>query len=587
MKGYKLLFVFCLSLVLNEVSAQVSYQQQYLNAKSLFESGKNQLAMEAFKPLMKKEEGNPFAAYASFYYAVAAYRDGYLPMAKNMFLQVKQTFPGWSKTNEVNFWLGKVYFELEEYNQGLNALKDIKDRGFEEDVRNLKYYAFGKIADVKQMKMLQENNPNDRVLGEMLAHAIAKQPLVNQDQQMLDRLIKKFNLDEKGLERVKVDKSEFKDSYKVAVLFPFLINKLDIDTRKKVNQLVLDIYLGMKLATDSLQAQGVKLEMYAYDTKRDSVSTSRLLEMDEMKGMDLIIGPFFPEPRNVVQEFSFKNKINMISPLSLDSDVIGTNPYSFLIHPTYETLGRCMADYVDKHARNKKSIIFYGDNKRDSTLAYAYKERIEQHGFEVVINKEIGKQNTREILDILVGSGRIKDAASDAARSAYKVSPNSVGHIFVASNNDLISSKVISAVDTRGDSIMVVGSADWLELPVINYEVYQRLGTVMYAPMYIQKETEAYERFRKSYVEKHRVPPTQYAAIGYDLMMLMGNSLNDHGKYFQLGWNKQKMMKGYLSMGYSFEHSQDNNLVPVIEFADEGLELKYEIEEIKNDDSKE
>lgn len=586
MKLSKIIVVVCLLFITFEAYTQVNYQQQYLHAKELFNDGKYSLAMEAFKPLLERVESNPFPAYSSFYYAVAAYKDGYPPLAKNMFLQIKSYFPKWSKMPEVNFWLGKIYFEAAEYNQGLNVLAEIKDKTFQENIYNLKYYTFSAIKDVEALKGIYENHPKEKAIGEVLAMKIAKQPLVNQDQELLDELITKFSLDKKGLDLVKVDESVFKDKYKVAVLFPFLMNRLEPTERKKINQLILDIYQGMQLAMDTLKAQGINVELFAYDTKRDSAATARILAREEMKGMDLIVGPFFSEPRQLVQDFSFKNKINMINPLSTDSDVIGVNPYSFLLQPTNETIGRKMAEYVAKNARRKTGVIFYGEDSRDSTLAHAFKQRIEKEGFKIIINKEIRKDETRQILDILVASGRIKDMASDDAKGRLRLAQDSIGYIFVASNNDLISTKVISAVETRGDSIMVIGSADWLELPVINYEAYYRLGAVLYAPMYMQKETEAYEIFRDQYVKKHKVPPTQHAEIGYDMMHLLGHSLNKYGKYFQIGWDEEEFLKGYLTIGYSYQNSQDNKLVPILEFGDEGLEVVYELEENKNEDRK-
>ncbi|MBL6445324.1 ABC transporter substrate-binding protein [Fulvivirga sp. 29W222] len=586
MKQLRILVVVCLSIGTFQAYSQVNYQQQYLHAKELFGDEKYSLAMEAFKPLLSREASNPFPAYASFYYAVAAYRDGYPPLAKNMFLQIKSYFPKWSKMPEVNFWLGKIYFESGDYNQGLNVLAEIKDKNFQENIFNLKHHVLSGVKDIELLEELYRNHPKERAIGEVLATVVAKQPLVNQDQELLDELISKFNLDRKALDLIKVDKSVFKDSYKVAVLFPFLMDRLEPTVRKKVNQLILDMYQGMQLAMDTLEAQGIKVELYAYDTQRDSVATARILAKEEMKSMDLIVGPFFSEPRALVQDFSFKNKINMINPLSMDSDVIGVNPYSFLLHPTNETVGRKMAEYVAKKARRKTGVIFYGEDSRDSTLAYSFKRRIEKEGFNIIINKEIRKHETREILDILVTSGKIKDAASDDAKGNYRLAQDSIGYIFVASNNDLISTKVISAVETRGDSIMVIGSADWLDLPVINYEVYYRLGAVLYAPMYIQKESDEYEIFRDQYVKKHKVPATQYAEMGYDLMNLVGHSLNKYGKYFQLGWDEESYLKGYLTIGYSYEKSQDNKLVPILEFGDEGLEVVYELEEDKNEDRK-
>lgn len=567
--------------------AQVSNQQQYLNAKELFNDEKYSLAMEAFKPLTQSDENNPFAPYASFYYAVAAYRDGYPPVAKNMFLQIKERFPSWSKINEVNYWLGKIYFENEEYNQGLNALKNIRDKAFQDDIYNLKYHTFSGIEKIERLKELHKNNADDRVIAEVLANKIANQTLINQDQELLDELIRKFNLDRKGLSVVKVEETVFKDKYRVAVLFPFLMNRLEPNDRKKVNQLVLDTYQGIQLALDTLVAQDINIELYAYDTRGDSTVTAKILDKDELKSMDLIIGPLFPGARAIVQQFSFRHKINMINPLSSDSDIVGNNPYSFLLNPSNETVGRKTADYVEKRARNKNCIIFYGETKNDSALAFAYKQRIEEHGFKIAIMKEVKKHSSRQILDLLLISDQeIKDASSEEGRSNLAIAQDSIGHIFVASDNDLISSKVMSAVETRGDSIMVVGSADWLDLPVINYEAYQRLGAVLYAPLYIPKETEAYEVFRSKYVKKHKVPPTRTAEIGYDLMKFVGHSLHKYGKYFQLGWNKEYLMKGYLTIGYCYHQSQDNEVVPMLTFGDEGLKVVYNIEKEDDEDRK-
>ncbi|ELR70047.1 hypothetical protein C900_04417 [Fulvivirga imtechensis AK7] len=587
MKYIKSFVVFWLFIGLTTAFAQVSNQQQYLNAKELFNNGKYSLAMEAFKSLTQANENNPFAPYASFYYAVAAYREGYPPVAKNMFLQIRDRFPSWSRMNEVNFWLGKIYFENEEYNQGLNVLKSIRDKAFQDDIRNLKYHTFSGIEKVERLKELYKNNADDRVIAEVLAKNIASQTLINQDQELLDELIRKFDLDKAGLSVVKVEKSVFKDKYRVAVLFPFLMNRLEPNDRKKVNQLVLDTYHGIQLAIDSLKAQDINIELYAYDTRGDSTVTAKILEKDELKSMDLIIGPLFPDARAVVQQFSFRHKINMINPLSSDSDIVGNNPYSFLLNPSNETVGRKTADYIEKKARNKNCIIFYGETRNDSVLAIAYKQRIESYGFKVAIMKEIKKRNSRQILDLLlISDEKIKEATSEEGRSNLTIAQDSIGHIFVASDNDLISAKVMSAVETRGDSIMVVGSVNWLDLPAINYEAYQRLGVVLYAPLYIPKETEAYEAFRSKYVKKHKVPPSRTAEIGYDLMKFLGHSLHKYGKYFQLGWNKEYLMDGYLTIGYCYHQSQDNEVVPMLTFGDEGLKVVYEIEQEDEDRKK-
>ncbi|MEL7003861.1 MAG: hypothetical protein AAFN93_14160, partial [Bacteroidota bacterium] len=113
MNRYRTIIFVWLLIFAGAVSAQTdqSFQRKYLNAKSLFREAKYNLAMEAFKPLIALDDENPFSAYSSFYFALSAYREGYTPMARDMFLQIRRIFPKWSKLDDVNLWLGNIYLE--------------------------------------------------------------------------------------------------------------------------------------------------------------------------------------------------------------------------------------------------------------------------------------------------------------------------------------------------------------------------------------------------------------------------------------------------------------------------------------------
>jgi len=577
MKSFKYLAVVGLLFICTISIAQdqsVDYSKQYTGAQLLFSQGNYNLAMEAFKPLIQADENNPYSSYASFYYAISAYREGYLPMAKNMFLQIKQVYPKWSKLTEVNFWLAHIYFENKEYNSALNVLKSIEDKKQQDFIKDLKKYHISGIEDLTVLKSLYEFNDSDELVGQILAERIAKKPLASRDQQLLEDLINKFDLDAEQLNVSHVTQSIFKDEYKVAVLLPFMVDNLEPVDKRKVNQFVIDVYEGMKLAVDSLRNSGVNVKLFAYDTRRDSVTTSRLLEKEEMKGMDAIVGPLFPKPIELVKEFAYANKINAVNPFFTNSEIIGNNPFSFLYKPSSEKVGAQAAEYVSGVARNKVGIIFYGDQKQDSVLAHAYKARIEKDSFNIIINKKIEKDSSRCILDLLlISNQKIKEASTEEARENYDIALDSIGHIFVASKNDLISTKVISAVETRGDSIMVVGSAEWLELPAINYETYLRLGVKLYAPSYMPKDTLGFDNFRKRYVKRHKMSPTDFSSDGFELMMLLGTSLKEYGKYFQLGWSEAGYIPGFISYGYNYSYSNSNQVVPILSFEDDQVKV--------------
>ncbi|HNP20385.1 MAG TPA: ABC transporter substrate-binding protein [Fulvivirga sp.] len=581
MKYTNLLIVWLL--VSSSLYAQnQNWQQQYVNAKAFYKEGKFALAMESFKPLIEEAPGNYFSTYSSFYYALAAYKSNYLPLSKNMLLQIKNKYPTWSKMDEVNFWLAIIYFDEEAYNQALNSLNEIKAKKEEKDVENLKYNYLSKIESIDILTGIYENHPDDKVVGELLAKKITEQALVNQDQKMLDDIIEKFKFNPAKFNVIELKKTVYKDKYKVAVILPFMAADLQPNERKKVNQFVLDLYQGIELAADTLKAEGINIELFAYDTKRSEAVTRKLMEDPELKGMDLIIGPIYSHCVKVVNEFSYKNRINVINPISSNAEVIGQNPFSFLFSPSNETIGRKSAEYVLNNINKKPGIIFYEDTPTDSAVAFSYKKRMEKDSFNIVVTRKIAKDSSRIILDmLLIPDTKLRDASSEEAKEEYGIKLDSIGHIFVASNNDLISSKVLSAVETRGDSIIVIGSADWLDLPVIKYEMYSKLGTILYAPLYNIKSNARYTSFRENYIRKHRNVPNKYVEIGYELMKLMGRSLDSYGKYFQLGWETKGYMEGYLTPGFDFANSNDNLMVPMLSFDNEDIHIIYER---KNDD---
>ncbi len=555
---------------------QTNWQQQYMNAKAFYNEGKHALAMEAFKPIIEESPDNYFSIYASFYYSLAANKNDYKPLAKNMLLQIKAKYPTWSKMDEVNYWLGLIYFEGAEYNQGFKVLNEIKSKDFEQDVASLKYELL-KNSDIATLENLYLNHENEKSLGLLIAEKIAKLPLIDQDRNLLNDIISKFELNPERFNLVELNKSVFKDEYKVAVLLPFMSEDLQPVDNRKANQFVLDMYQGIQLALDTLKGNGVNIKLYAYDTKRSSKTAKEIVGKEEMKGMDLIIGPLYSQCVEVVNEFAFKNEINVVHPLSSNSELVGKNPFAFLFSPSNETIGRRSAEYVIENLSEKPGIIIFEDNAADQAIAAAYAKRLAEDSVAIIDVRKIDKNNTREILDLLlIESARLRDASSEEAKESYEIKLDSIGHIFVASSNDLISSKVLSAVETRGDSIVVIGSSNWLELPVIKYDMYSKLGTVLYAPGYNVNSTPKYESFRSKYIAKHKSNPSRFAETGFELMMLFGNALYEHGKYFQVGWQQNGRIEGFLTVGFDFTNSNDNLIVPLLTFDEQDVNIILE-----------
>jgi hypothetical protein len=556
----KLLISCCILALGLSAVAQVDYTRQFNNAKILFKAGKYNLAQESFKSLIPYDKANPYTEYASFFYALSAYHQGYKAVAKDMLNQIKSLYPTWDKLNEVNFWLGKIHFDNRDYFQGLRIFAAIQDKKFEKDIEAIKRTQLGSITDVETLRMMNEEYPKDAVVGKNLATVLSKNITNEDDKKELDELIDKFRLKRSDL-IPEAPKTIHKERYSVSVMMPFMLSSLEPTTSKKRNQIVLDFYAGLKLAVDTLGKQGVQISLRPYDCDRNMDRMKELLNTAELKNTDLIVGPFFPEENKIVQEFAFENKINIVHPFSNNSEIIGVNPYAFLFQPSSETLGKDAADYLADHLKDKTCMVFYGPGKKDSTMAVNFQQQALAKGLNVLAFERVPKEELRKIREILETPTEFDEFKYP---SQFTLKKDSIASIFVASDDPLVYAKVVGAVETRKDSILVIGSENWIEDNAFDLEKFQVNGIVLSAPNYANPHKPGYKTFEKKFLALHGIAPSRVAQMGYEFMLFFGNQLKTNGVYFQEGLSKAGVVPGYTGEGFDYRYSRDNQLVPFI-----------------------
>ncbi len=549
------------------------FKKQYKHARDFFKEGKYNMALEAFKPLMVYDKDNPYIEYASFFYAQSALHLNYHAVARDMLLQIKRLYPDWDQINEVNYWLAKIYFDKNEFFQGMLLLSEVKQEDYieQQQVARIKRHYLMRITDPEVMRLMWEEYPNDVEVGKCLARAIAIQPNFQQDRYLLDSVIHHFQLPRENYEGLNGPKPTFRDTYTVSALFPFLASTLEPTPTRKPNQLILDLYEGMRMASDTLFRQGTNIRLLAYDTERNPADPEhgkdvirKLLEKEELKNTDLIVGPIFREELKPVQEFSERHWINMINPVSNNSEFIGQNPYAMLFQPSLETLASRSAELLAARTRNKKCMILYGDAVKDSVMAASFSNRAAEVGLSVVWSEKFRRETAERILSILAKPTEY-DEFKNPVQFTMKL--DSIGSIFVASDNPLIYTKVISSVEARGDSVLVVGAESWIDNPSVDLAKYEKLHIMFAAPNFTPYNDPAFLGFRRAYIKSHGYFPPEYmnyTKIGYEFMMVIGRAMKTHGVYFQEGLHQSGAIPGYLTKVFKFSHHRDNIGFPFI-----------------------
>ena len=565
-------------------------EARFNNGKELLSLKKYGLAMQALKPLTSHYTGNRYEKIASFYYAVAAYHDGQKSVARDMFVQIAEKFPDWDKMDEVNLWLTNIYFEQGDMQKALSYASKIKNSDIRDEAMRLKEAYLNKLEYDTLLSMLNRY-PSDKQIARIVADKIIAKPFVEQDRDLLENIVSVYELDKVKYRIEEKLQSIKKDRYQVALLLPFMTDDIRSNPRHLSNDFVIEMYEGIMMAVSELRSRGINISLNLYDTKKDSLTTARLLQLDEMKHMDLIIGPLFSGPVSAASSFAYEYKINMVHPLSGNSAITRNNPYVFLFMPSYEMRAMKAADYFSGVFENKNLFIFHGTRDRDSTLAYSYKKEIERNGFTVCYIKGVAKSDAKNILDILTNTMTVEFDASEfdslvvndkvsgnlhiTEKDYLVIQPDSIGHLFLASNDPALAANTITGLETRGDSIVLVGSERWLEQRVISLGGLERLDAHLIAPTYIDKTRHNYMKISELYKETFNAYPTRNVFIGYEVMMTFGKLLHRSGTLFQYEPGINDFIPGEIFQGCLFGSENCNQVVPIIKFVDSELQLIY------------
>lgn len=542
--------------MLTSVTAQnATLQAKYKSGKQLYNQQRYEEAIEVLRPLTTYQ--NSFAKYATFYYALAADRSGQKEIGKNLLLQLIRKYPNWDKLDDAYYWLGKLYFDKSNPDEALGYLNKIKTKKVRVDANALESHGLSEIPELEVLLQLHKKYSQDAVLGEALAIKIAQQPMAYRDTELLASLVDQYKLDPNNIGQVQVGESEMKPSYNVGVLFPFMMSGISNQQNKNPNQWVLDLYEGIRIGQKRLQKDGINLNLYSYDTKRDSARTSQILAEEEFKSMDLIIGPLYPAPSQLASGFSLSQQINIVNPLSGNSQIIEGNPFSFLFRPCYETEAMKAADFASEHFKDKNAIVLYGSRAKDSVMAFAYQQALESASFKTVILDKISTRDSEEVSKSI--TQQIHEALNSPGNS-------NISHIMVASSEEIIVANVVNTIHNLNANISIVGHEDWLQFRYLDYEQLERLDVYLIAPAFMDYESENLKEFRENYVSATNSLPNKYAYSGYDLMMFFGRMLNQHGTLFQNGFAGNEFVGGELFPGYNYQEANDNQHVPIVTF---------------------
>lgn len=335
-------------------------------------------------------------------------------------------------------------------------------------------------------------------------------------------LLPLFLAGNENLEPTSIDKALLLS--KISITKPAVANPMDttvVLNGANIDQKALgflEFYEGALLALDSLQRKGMNIELYVFDASNQKMINA-LIQMDEFRDLNLIIGPVYPELQETVASFAAKNRIPMVSPLASTGNLEQNNSWYFKVNPSREYQIEQTASYAAEDLRDKNFILLQlsgNSTSADAQLAKLCKEKLAVNATESLFHEYNLPQQ---------GINSLKPLLADSAENVFIIPTDNEAQVSVAVTN-------LTAL-AEHYNIVLLGTQALPKLKSIQTENYHRVRLRYLSPYLIDYNRPQVRRFVGHYRQNYSAEPTQFSFQGFDVTYYFLSALYRYGKDFR------------------------------------------------------
>ncbi len=545
--------LFILLLITHALVAQQAtlsereYALRYKKAVQLYAGQQYLEAQSELTPLTNRKYTNSMVPYAHFYHALCSFKQNKFFEARIVLRQLFERFPDWDKIDEAYYLYANAALSDNYIDEGMQYINRISGTILKKDIENMLYYHFSKVTDRTQLKQLNQKFPNNAVIAQILVDNIQKSRNVSKEElEISDQLTNRFNLGESTTNQKKSTtqhKRENKGVVNIAVLLPFRLNDFDASKGNRANQYIYDLYAGMKLAKNKLEAEQINVNLLTFDIDRDASLISALVEDNQFSQIDLLIGPLYPEANKIANNFAKSNDVVQVHPLSNNRQLISSDKNTFLAAPSFETQSAKALEYMKTQTIGRTVAIYYGNTRKDSTFAYAYRDEATKAGIEVITIRKF--TNPEDI---------------DTRRRP--------SHVFISGSETTFGGKVINALDKKKVTSPIIAASSAFDFEGSSLTIFSRELSLIQLD-YVNRDKDEVKNFRSLYFNEQNIAPSYYSYWGYDMLIFYARMLNAGKNQLRNSLNAIEYTQGYTLDGFDYTNgSNENQIVPIIKYQD-------------------
>jgi ABC-type branched-subunit amino acid transport system substrate-binding protein len=311
--------------------------------------------------------------------------------------------------------------------------------------------------------------------------------------------------------------------YQVAVFTPlFLDSAFDETTEYRYGKAFpkfinagLEFYEGVELAIDSLNVEGIPLDIFVYDSKSAKNGINEVTKNSSFDSIDLIIGHVSAKEARMLSNVAAKKNIPFINATYPNDAGVRNNPNYIVLNSTLMTHFNAIYKYIQKNYALNPVVLFNKRGTQEETIKKYFED----------ITKNTGSVPLKIKYVTLPTNFTSNDVKQHLDEDAITVCI--AGSFDVEFGRQLTSA--LSALYETAHSV-VFAMPTWWEVADFTKPEYKSVEVFYSSPFYISATNPLAAKIEQDFKSKFYATPTDMLYRGFETLYHFAHLLQLNGK---------------------------------------------------------
>lgn len=355
------------------------------------------------------------------------------------------------------------------------------------------------------------------------------------------------------------------DTCRVALMVPLYLEQIDeafIGSEPSNGMLktkpfsFLHFYEGFMIAADSVaNTRGMFIDMKVYDVDNDVKKADTAIIDPWLAAADMIVGPFYLKPFEVVKRFASENGIPIVNPITPRSNIVDNHPNVIKVKPSMDAQMTFLDSIVRKYYHANNVFIIREKADKDAAMIAKINEIVKRnidscsyipnsHIVKVIKNNfkrwkllkvdfEVSDYLTDNIrLDINILKNNIDDSTAfrnqvininyerDSLKFVKNYASSMRNNLFIVyGTGKVFANEIVNKVTklTENYPLTVIMLPEWGRFEGLFNDNLMKMRAIYFEDYFIDYQDVKVESFICKFRNRYNTEPAEYAFDGFDI----------------------------------------------------------------------